>query len=157
MLLVADTSPLISLILINRVAVLINLFPDFILPNAVWDELNAHNRILSNLTQLNLISSHVRTVDASSIEWNYDIDIGEMEAIALYKQLHADSLLIDDKVARNYAESIGINCIGTLTLLYLAKKQNLIPLLKPEFDALRTNKRFYSEILFNYFLKMAEE
>ncbi len=54
------------------------------------------------------------------------IDRGESEAILLHKELKADYLLIDDKKARQKAESLGINCIGTLGVLYLAHKKNLI-------------------------------
>ena len=51
---------------------------------------------------------------------------GEMEAMALYKKLNADWLLIDDEKARKTARFNKIKVIGSLGVLLLAKEKNLI-------------------------------
>ncbi len=97
MLLVADTSPLISLILIGRLGLLDSLYPHFIIPSAVYRELSAHNELRLFVNELESLKAHVRTVDPSQLVSIQSIDEGEKEAIALYQQLHAGLLLIDDK------------------------------------------------------------
>jgi predicted nucleic acid-binding protein len=70
------------------------------------------------------------------------MDYGESEAIILYREQNDDYLLIDDKKARKIAESLGVNCIGTLGLLHHAKKRNIIRELRPIFIELIENKRY---------------
>lgn len=77
------------------------------------------------------------------------MDYGESESVILYNELQADFLLIDDKKARKIAESLGINCIGLIGLLSIAKDQGLIKILKPIFETFLQNKRFYSVELLN--------
>jgi len=48
---------------------------------------------------------------------------GESEAIALAIELNADLVIIDDKVARNIASSLGLKVIGTVGLILLGKKR----------------------------------
>ena len=45
MILIADTSALISLVTINKLDILKKLFPDFLLPLAVWEELDSHDQL----------------------------------------------------------------------------------------------------------------
>ncbi len=55
-----------------------------------------------------------------------EIDEGEAEAIALYEELHADLLLVDDQEARLLAKKLGLSQIGLLGLLAEAKLKGLI-------------------------------
>jgi uncharacterized protein len=153
--LVADTSPLISLIVINKLSVLTDLYEEVYLPKEVWDELNAHLEITTYREDLLRLSYFVKNVTAPF--YNPKIDRGELEAIALYKQLNADFLLIDDKKAREVAEENNINCIGTLAILIKAKHNKLLPLLQPVFQDLLRNKRFYQKELLNRILIFEKE
>jgi hypothetical protein len=47
------------------------------------------------------------------------MDYGESESVILYQELNANYLLIDDQKARLMAESLGVNCIGSVGLLIL--------------------------------------
>ena len=85
------------------------------------------------------------------------MDYGESECVLLYKESGADFLLIDDRKARAIAENFGINCIGTLGILSVARDKKLIPALKPLFKILLANKRFYSIGLFNSLLAQHDE
>jgi predicted nucleic acid-binding protein len=49
------------------------------------------------------------------------------------EEINADLLLVEDKEAREYAESRGIHCIGTIGVLELAKEAELIPAIRPFF------------------------
>jgi len=155
MLLVADTSPLITLFLLDKFDLLAVLFPNFVLPQAVWAELNKHNEIRSHKEELLKCSERVRQI--KNFYSLSGIDKGETEAIILYKELNADILLIDDKRARQTAESMDIQCVGTLAVLYKAKQRKLIEELRPIFLQLNKMKRYYAVNYLNYFLSMANE
>ena len=65
--------------------------------------------------------------DRLSVEiLNKEIEIGEAEAIVLAKELKADFLILDEKIPRIIAKSLGINVVGTLALLFIAKKKGII-------------------------------
>ena len=57
---------------------------------------------------------------------NKEIEIGEAEAIVLAKELKADFLILDEKIPRIIAKSLGINVVRTLALLFIAKKKGII-------------------------------
>ena len=90
-------------------------------------------------------------------ELTFVMDYGESESVILYKELHADFLLIDDRKARNIAENLGVNCIGTIGLLAVAKDKKLIVELKPMFEIFLHNKRYYSIDLLNTILTKYNE
>ena len=77
--------------------------------------------------------------------------------MALYKQLSADALLIDDHRARLIAEHNQIECIGALGLLLLAKRRGIISVLAPYVRKLRQSFIFYGDDLLDQVLKLAGE
>jgi len=117
MLLIADTSPLISLFIIEKLDLLEKLYGDYCIPNAAWQELINHNAIKNYKSEIQKLSKKIHITSYNILPIN-GIDIGETECILLYKELHADYLLIDDKKGRDVAELNDIKCIGTLTVLY---------------------------------------
>ncbi len=155
MLLIADTSPIISLLLIERLNVLEQLFPEFLLPQAVWEELQSHHEISIYEDELKRLAPQVR-----KITYHFPIsgiDRGETEAIMLCRELQADYLLIDDKKAREKAELFDIKCIGTLALLFLARQKGLIEELRPLFEQFLEKRRYYAKTYLNLFLRKAGE
>lgn len=119
MIVVADTSPLRYLILIEHVHVLPALFGDVMVPPAVVAELTNERT-----------PQEVRTWLANRPEWLHiqapreplrqlreAIDDGEREAIALALEVQADALLIDDRDGRRHAEALNCPVMGTLGVL----------------------------------------
>jgi predicted nucleic acid-binding protein len=51
---------------------------------------------------------------------------GELEAIVLAQELSADYVVLDDLLARQKAQRLAINVIGTLGLLLLLEKRGLL-------------------------------
>jgi uncharacterized protein len=148
--LVADTSPLISLLVTNHLFILFDLYKEIYLPEAVWNELKSHADTLAQPKDMERLAPLVR---ACNTKLHFpEIDPGESEAISLYKELNADYLLIDDKKARQVAESNYVNCIGTLGLLITAKQKKMILSLKLIFEQLLSHKRFYHKDLLNEIL-----
>jgi predicted nucleic acid-binding protein len=55
-----------------------------------------------------------------ALEWKHQIDEGESAAIALTMQMQAEWLLSDDAIARQFAESLGLEIHGSIGLLLWA-------------------------------------
>lgn len=77
--------------------------------------------------------------------------------MALYKQLGADALLIDDRRARLIAEHNHIFCIGALGLLLLAKKQGVVSQVRPYVERLQASSIHYGDNLLRSVLRFAGE
>ena len=155
-LVIADSGAIISLAIIGKLDLLELIFDTIRIPYAVWEEisLDKDNEIFHNIE----VFFRDRITKISSFnDLTFIMDYGESESVILYKELKADYLLIDDKKARKIAENFGIICIGTLGLLILAKKENFIIELKPIFEELLINKRYFSLNLLNAILKIQGE
>lgn len=155
-LVVADTGPIISLAQINKLDLLFQLSKGVRIPTKVWDELLHSEKPETSLIKIKLSSFVTKT---NLINYKSEIiDDDEIEAINLFFELKADYLLIDDRKARREAEKLDIKCLGTLGLLFLAKKRNLLPKLKPIFDELLNLERYYSvKLMYRILLESNEE
>lgn len=126
MLVIADSSALVALSTCDALDVLPQAYDDIRVPQAVSDEVIIKGNPQSASLETFLVG-RVMSVDLS--QWVLaagGLGQGELEAMALYKQLSADALLIDDRRARAVAEHNQIVCIGTLGFLLLAKHQGII-------------------------------
>ncbi|HFD32132.1 MAG TPA: DUF3368 domain-containing protein [Gammaproteobacteria bacterium] len=85
------------------------------------------------------------------------LDEGELKSIALYKQLDADYLLIDEKAGRRVAKLNQIKIIGSLGVLIEAKKKGVLPILRPKIEILRESKIHFSNNLLDYALRAVNE
>lgn len=122
MIVVSDTSPISALLSVGKQDILLQLFGDVIIPQAVNDELlHFHKELPSWL--------RVQSVQDSSASAKYAqvVDEGEAEAIELAKELHADRLLIDERKGRQLALREGLSVIGLLGVVLLARRKGLIP------------------------------
>ncbi|MFN0075394.1 MAG: DUF3368 domain-containing protein [Prosthecobacter sp.] len=97
----------------------------------------------------------VRTLNHSerAKELLEEVDAGEAEAIALYEELKADLLLVDELDARDLAEKLGIARIGLLGVLLNARKSGVLKEpLRPVFESLlqhgfRASRSFIEQLL----------
>lgn len=155
MIIVADTTPLSELAKIGRLELLRDIFGTVIIPQEVYDEVTVGNYPAA--TQVPVASwievqpvGNVQMVQ--TIQAQTDLDLGECAAIVLAQELKADQLLIDDLDARKIAKSKGLQLIGTVGVLLLAKENGLIFSVRDVMDELIANgmwisQRFYQEIL----------
>ena len=153
---VLDTGPVISLSIIDKLELLTHLFDKIFVPNAVWEELNRSEFFQAFPKIKAFFESRVKSITRVN-ELILIADYGESESMLLYKELGADFLLIDDKKARSFAEELEINCIGTLAVLIKAKEKGLITDLKPIFENLIQNRRYYSKSVLNKILSGQNE
>jgi uncharacterized protein len=157
MLIAADSSALIALATCDGLDALLQIYGEIKVPEAVYVETVAPEKSQSDLLG-SFLSGRVMQVDAT--RWVLTaggLGRGEIEAMALYKQLSADMLLIDDHRARVIAEHNQINCIGTLGLLVIAKQKGVIGKITPYIEKLRHSSIYYGDDLLNRVLKLAGE
>ncbi len=154
---IADTGVLISLIHIKQLDLIEKVFGEYYIAKAVWVELNNYDNPDFDKLELNKIKGKVKEIHSKNY-LSTIMDYGEAESSILYEELNADYLLIDDSKARKIAESLDINCIGTLGLLLEAKNQNLLNDIKPIFEMLVNTGRYFSKTLLNGILiKLGEK
>lgn len=157
MLIVADSSALIALAVCDGLDVILQVYDDLKIPEAVYAEIVAPEKPHSD-TLGSFLAERVVKVDISRwVVTAGGLGRGEIEAMALYKQLSADVLLIDDHRARIVAEHNQIECIGALGLLLVAKQRGKVSTIAPYVDRLRQSSIFYGDDLLNKVLKLAGE
>lgn len=139
MIIVSNTSPISSLIIIGEISLLQQIYPKILIPPAVHSELTRLPALQPTMISL-LEAGWLETKAPTNLQLldtlNQTLDLGEAEAIALAVQLSADRLLIDERLGRGIAASYGLNLRGLLGILINAKQQRLIPVLKPILDQL---------------------
>jgi predicted nucleic acid-binding protein len=151
---VADTSPLRYLILIEYVHVLPALYGHVVVPPAVIGELNQERTPdlvktwLSNMPEWLRVRAPMQALAARQPA----LGAGEREAIALAAELSADALLMDDRDARQEARKLGVPVLGTLRVLADASEHGFADL-SMAFERLRRTNFRASEPLMKRLLE----
>lgn len=138
MIVVADTTPINYLILIEEIGVLPKLYGRVVIPPAVSEELmrsRAPMKVQEWIKQppswLTVVSPTV-TPDPRLLK----LDAGERDAIILAEELSADQLIVDELLGRREAEQRSLPVIGTVGVLREAAEMGLLDL-RSAFDRLR--------------------
>lgn len=157
MLIVADTSALVALAACDSLSLLDRLFQEVRVPPAVFQECTVPGK-----PDAERLEGYLREKVSSFNLQEFVIAVsglgrGELEAMALYKHLRADHLLIDDERARKVARHNGIEVIGSLGVLLRAKESGVIPALRPLISAMQTAGAHYGEQLVAEALRLAGE
>jgi uncharacterized protein len=153
MLVVSDTSPISSLLQINRVELLRDLFESVCTPPAVRIELERFHSALPAFLELRTVADHDRVASLLPL-----LDAGEAEAIVLASECGADYLLIDERRGRAIALQQGVRTIGLLGVILLAKQRQLITSVKDCVIELQSKAGFYvSHTLVQKILAAASE
>jgi predicted nucleic acid-binding protein len=130
MIVIADTTPVNYLVLIDAANLLPRLFGQVLIPPAVFAELqdpetpSLVRAWLANAPswlQVQVLRSH----PDPGLDY---LDAGEREAIALAEELKADQILLDEMDARKEAARRKLPFIGTLGILRKAAQLDLINL-----------------------------
>jgi len=129
---VSDTGPLITWPRAHRLPLLLEVYPDIVVPKAVAEELEDPRRLFRpghDLLDRGWIRKHELSIQKDST-LPRGLGAGEREAIDLARQMNS-MLLIDDWEARKAAEERGIRTTSTLETLALCKKLGLLPAVRP--------------------------
>jgi uncharacterized protein len=137
---VSDTSCLCYLALMGREHWLHELYGEVFIPPAVAAEL-AEGAVKQPEIQRVLDEPWliVRTLqsDTETQKLQETLDIGEAQAIALYQELNADLLMVDDLKGRLVAQKMRLKQIGLLGFILAAKRAGLLKEpLRAEFEKL---------------------
>jgi predicted nucleic acid-binding protein len=137
---VSDTGPLIALAKVDQLALLQQLFGQVLIPPMVQRELFAKygvefdrlNRALPDILHVASVSSVLPQVEVATLR----LDPGERQAIALAYEQSA-LLLIDDRLGRAAAQSLGLAVTGIIGLLLRAKELGLVAGVRPMLEDMR--------------------
>ncbi len=155
MILIADSSALIALAVIDKLEILEELFGEVYVPRAVYNEVSHQSKGESKKLAYYCKDKVLDIV--SDINLNITLGIGESEAIILYKEKNANFLLCDDKKAKKFARNFGVNVIGSLGILLKAKEAKLILEVSPLIEKLKLSQIFIDDKTCKLVLKMAGE
>ena len=124
---ISDTTPLHYLILIGQDGILQKLYGEIMVPPAVLQELGHPSAPgeISGWAKSPPAWLIIRT--PKFVPQSFDLlDFGERQALALATEIHADLVLLDDKVARRFAEQVSLKVKGTLGVVADAAKVGLL-------------------------------
>ena len=155
MIVVSDTTPLISLMKVSLLNVLYDLFGEIFIPAAVYTELTSNENFSSEAAEIESNSFiRVVTIDNPKIvevlQKASGVDLGESEAIAYADDIKADFLLMDEIRGRRVARSMGLQIMGTIGVLLAAYNDGILSKTEVE-DALdnlkKANRRIGDDII----------
>ena len=108
-------------------SVLEKLYGQVIVPPVVLEELGHPSAPQAISRWAKLPPSWLTVQTPAFIPQRFDnLDFGERQALALAKEIRADLVLLDDKVARRFAEKEAIKVKGTLGIVADAATANLL-------------------------------
>lgn len=136
---VCDTSVLIAFDTLGKKEILYEIFSNVIIPGGVQDELRVD--LMGFVLEEWITVKKIRNIDLYR-NLCLKLDEGESEAITLSLEEKPDYILLDDKDARKEAMSLGLNVIGTVGLLLLAKKRGFITSVTEEIKKLEKRINF---------------
>lgn len=144
MIVVADTSPICYLLLIDEIDLLPALFTTILIPGAVARELR--HPAVPPAVKLWMAAPppwlEIRESAGRELSPRLNVlDEGEREAILLTQRLGADLLIVDDKAAREAAESLGLKITGILGVLTAGSRRGWVDLAAAVARLQRTNFR----------------
>ena len=157
---VSDTSCIGYLLQINCLNLLQIIYGEIIIPESVNTEIlnleiKGHN--LSEFNSATWIKIY-QVKDISNVQQYQSIlDKGELQAISLAIDLSADLLIIDEKLGRIVATSMGFDITGMVGILITAKNKNLIPSVKDALDKVILLGCRIGNKLYNIALKSCNE
>lgn len=131
MIIISDTTPIISLLKAEQLDLLQKLFDEVIIPNAVFHELISNQRFQDEAQKIK-DCPYIYVEEVISIK-SVDIfrrvtglDAGESEAIVMADEKKADLLLMDERKGRIVAKQMGLTITGTVGILLQAFDEELL-------------------------------
>jgi len=131
---VSNTGPLIALGKINALFLLNKLYGEVLIPGEVYRE-----SVIQGIERGHIDAFHIRELYRTEVlrimkptelllDYQDRIDIGELEAVSLAKNIRADLVLIDDLRARRFARENGIRTKGTVGVIMEGYRRKTISL-----------------------------
>lgn len=131
MIVISDTTPIISLMKANSLDLLKRLYGIVLIPKAVYRELTENTvfakeaEIIKEIDFLTVVA--VENEKSVSVLRNVTgLDAGESEALIMYDEQKADLLLMDEHKGRSVAKQLNVRHIGTVGVLLLAYDKEMM-------------------------------
>lgn len=131
MIVVSDTTPIISLIKIKHLGLLEQMYGQVVIPAAVYQELVTNTLfqreadIVRNCEYIH--TQRVQNQESVLLLRNITgLDAGESEALVLYSEKNADLLLMDEHKCRGIAKKMSVEYVGTMGILMEAYDEKLL-------------------------------
>ena len=158
---VSNATPRSNFLHLKRFDILQNLFEELHISRAVQEEIEdffATHKDWQQSLKEGFIIVHDVQPHGMFAQFPNALHPGEIEALCLCLEHHAELCLMDDKDGRAFATLNGINVSGTIGILIKAKRKGLIATIKPFMDALRTEHYFWiSEKMYQKALQASDE
>jgi predicted nucleic acid-binding protein len=156
---VANATPLIALATIGQLDLLRRLYTNVTIPGAVRAEVEAGGRgspgYEETITSRWITVARVR--DRRRVLYFPDLDLGEAEVLALAEEMRARPVLLDERLARQHAERLGLTITGTLGILLRAKARGYVRTIRSHVKALQEAGFRLGDEVIDTLLKLARE
>jgi len=155
---VLNASPLILLCNGELDFILPELFPEVIVPEAVWQEIvgGSHlDRAAQMLSGLAWLKKESIAPVPDVVRW--DLGMGETEVLSFAISHSGYTPVLDDMLAKKCARSLGIQTMGTGTILILAKERRLIESVEQSLRKLQNVGLWISEPIIQLLKRKAGE
>ncbi|MDV2992583.1 MAG: hypothetical protein N4J56_004170 [Chroococcidiopsis sp. SAG 2025] len=157
---ICNATPLINFAAIARLDILQATFDQIAIPQAVYGETTGLGFPGTGFVLQAIASGwlQVRPVATISPTIPAELDDGEREAIALAIEISERRILLDEREARQVAQRLGLQVMGTLGILLLAKNNQTIPQVRPILDRMMNVAQYWvSAALYEQVLQQAGE
>lgn len=131
MIIISDTTPIISLLKAEQLDLLEKLFHEVIIPKAVYNELISNVKfrneaqIIKNCSYI-FVEEVIDTKSVNIFRRVTGLDAGESEAIVMADEKKADLLLMDERKGRMVAKQMGLTITGTVGILLQSFDEGLL-------------------------------
>ena len=155
---ISNTTPILSLLKIDKLYLLKELYGKIIVPFAVYQEIE-RGKVKPYYQDLSSIKwIEIRKIEnPKSREYIVDLDKGEAEVLILAKEINADLVILDEIMGRRYARHLEIPLTGTIGVLLKAKEKGYISSLKNILTELTEKGTWLNPKLISKALKIANE
>lgn len=129
---ISNTTPILSLLKLEKLYLLEELYQKIIIPTAVYDEIeNGKDKpFYKNLKEFDWIL--IQSIKYQpTLKYIFDLDEGEAEVLILADEIQADLVILDELLGRRYAKQLDFKLTGTIGILLKSKEMGLISEIKP--------------------------
>lgn len=155
---ITNTTPILSLLKIDKLGLLGELYGEVIVPFAVFQEIEAgkHKPYYQNVKQVSWMKIE-RVKNSDSRSFFVDLDDGEAEVLILAKELNADLVIMDEILGRRYARQLRLEITGTLGVLLKAKEKGLVHSVRELLTELEEKGTWINPKLFKKIISLSKE
>lgn len=162
MIIVSNSSPLISLSSIGLFDLLPLIYGNIHIPDAVYEEVvikGAGRAGAQSVASATWITRYTLADQQAAIKFRNKTKLqrGEAEAILLALEIGARNVILDDAPARKVAAAHNLIVIGVVGILLAAKKRQLITTVRKAMDDLRAAGAYIHPALYREVLRRAGE